>query len=643
MRPMAASAGGARVLDDLPVAVALVDREGTIRYVNPAAVARFGWRSADAAVGLGAHVLGEDVRCSPFHDEDGSEAGTLVVCLDGAGSVGIELLARASGVLAGALDPEASATAVGRLLVQGFADSVSVLVDDGGLQLLTAVNADPVLEELMAASTGGPVGVAVRAYFDQLVGAGRSVLVPVVDAAGLDVELGDATAAETLRALDVASTIVVGLRARGERLGVLAVTRGRDRAPFDQDDFVVVAELGARLAASIDGAFAQRARVEVARTLQASLLPPRLPEIPGLTLASRYDPIGDGSLVGGDFYDVFAVGDGRWCVVLGDVCGQGVPAAALTSLVRYTVRAAARMWRSPAEVLRFTNDAILDHDTGERFCTLLVATVRPDADGAAVTLAAGGHHLPLHRPAGGAPRAVGQVGTAMGLVRHPDVTDTTFRLGVGDVLVLTTDGVIEARDVEGTPGGDGFLEHLVDVHGDDGADALAGAIERAVLAVGGGRSGDDVAVVVLEATGLVDQPASPQQPAPPGGPFDERYPVSTASVTEARRAVGAWLEGQGIRGSRVPDLLLALTELATNAVRSARTAMEVRAWLTPDAVMFEVTDDGPGFDPTVPRSSRDIDPLAERGRGLFIVAALVDECTIESGPNGTIVRCYVAR
>ena len=360
-------------------------------------------------------------------------------------------------------------------------------------------------------------------------------------------------------------------------------------------------------------------------------------------MASRYDPIGDGSLVGGDFYDVFPVADGRWCLVLGDVCGQGVPAAALTSLVRYTVRAAARMWRSPAEVLRFTNDAILDADTGERFCTLLVATVRPDADGAVVTLAAGGHHLPLHRPAGGAPRPVGQTGTAMGLVRHPDVSDTTFRLGVGDVLVLTTDGVIEARDVEGALVGDGFLEHLVDVHGGDGADGLAGAIERAVLAVGGGRSGDDVAVLVVEAVGLDDLVEPEPSPMPAGAPFDERFPVDTASVTDARRAVGAWLDAQGIRGSRVPDMLLALTELATNAVRSARSAMEVRAWLTHDAVMFEVTDDGPGFDPTVPRSTREIDPLAERGRGLFIVAALVDECTIESGPNGTIVRCYVAR
>jgi anti-sigma regulatory factor (Ser/Thr protein kinase) len=154
-----------------------------------------------------------------------------------------------------------------------------------------------------------------------------------------------------------------------------------------------------------------------------------------------------------------------------------------------------------------------------------------------------------------------------------------------------------------------------------------------------------VAVLVVEVTGLGASVEAPEatRPGVAGGPFDERFPAETPSVTEARRAVAAWLDGQGIRGSRVPDLLLALTELATNAVRSARTAMEVRAWLTPDAIMFEVTDDGAGFDPTVPRSAREIDPLAERGRGLFIVAALVDECTIESGPNGTIVRCYLAR
>ena len=131
--------------------------------------------------------------------------------------------------------------------------------------------------------------------------------------------------------------------------------------------------------------------------------------------------------------------------------------------------------------------------------------------------------------------------------------------------------------------------------------------------------------------------------APGGaGPFDERYPAITASVTEARRAVAAWLQARSIGGPRVPDLLLALTELVTNAVTVASEAVEVRAWLTEDAVMTEVTDDGPGFEGTLP-AGRTIDPMVTRGRGLFLVANLVDECTIVSGPRGTIVRCLVAR
>lgn len=556
-----------------------------------------------------------------------------------------ELLARATGLLAGSLDHEASIAAVGRLVVQDLADSFSVhLREDGELRTVAVVHADPETEATMRALVATPVGVAAVRYLEEL--ADRSVFSPEIRPEWWQKRLGDGTGAgagDALAALDLSSGIVVPLRSRGQQLGVLVTTRGAGRDPFDHDAFSLITELSSRLAATIEAALAHRARAEVARTLQASLLPPHLPDIDGVRLASRYDPIGDGSLVGGDFYDVFRALD-RWVLVLGDVCGQGVPAAALTAEVRYTVRAAARMWHSPAEILRFTNDAVLDHDIGERFCTAIVAVLQPDADGVYVTLATAGHHLPLHHPSGGAPVQVGRMGTALGLVRHPEIWDEAFRLLVGDLLVLTTDGVIEARGGDdGAPVGERFLEDLVASHAGEGAEGVAGAIERAVLAVGGGRAHDDVAVVVVEAAGSAE-PGERVSPAPLGAePFDRRYPASTSSVTVARRDVAAWLEAQGTGGPRVPDLLLALTELATNAVRAARTAVEVRCWLAPDAVMLEVTDDGPGFDAGIPRSSRDLDPLAERGRGLFLVAALVDECTIESGPNGTIVRCYVAR
>jgi serine phosphatase RsbU (regulator of sigma subunit)/anti-sigma regulatory factor (Ser/Thr protein kinase) len=552
-----------------------------------------------------------------------------------------ELLARATGVLAGSFDPVGMATMVGRLAVQELADSFSVHVIDGDtLRTLATVNADPVLEELMADLVPASPGSVLVRYLDGLVSSGRSLLVPSIAPGDWDDLLDDARAADAVRALDVASAIVVGLHSRGNRIGVVAATRRSGRVAFDQDDFVVVVELASRLAAALDNAAAHHTRVEVTRTLQASLLPPRLPHVPGVALAARYDPVGDGSLVGGDFYDAFPIGADRWGLVLGDVCGQGVPAAALTSLVRYTVRAAARVWQSPAEVLRFTNDAILDHDTGERFCTLLVCVLRQRPEGVAVTLAAAGHHLPLHAPKDGVPVPVGQTGTALGLIRQPEIADSTIIMGVGDLLVLTTDGVIEARDPQGQMVAEDFLDGLVAAHAGEGAEAVASAVERATLAVGGGRAGDDIAVLVVEVTGGRDV-ASGQDATVERGPFDRRFPVEAGSATAARRSVAEWLEAQDVRGARVPDLLLALTELVTNAVRSARTAVEVRCWLTAGAITLEVTDDGPGFDPTIPRDARDLDPLAERGRGLFLVAALVDECTIESGPNGSIVRCFL--
>jgi anti-sigma regulatory factor (Ser/Thr protein kinase) len=150
-------------------------------------------------------------------------------------------------------------------------------------------------------------------------------------------------------------------------------------------------------------------------------------------------------------------------------------------------------------------------------------------------------------------------------------------------------------------------------------------------------------VLVAEIVAGGEDGAATEAEVAPAAPFDRRFPAADSSVTEARRAVAAWLDLQDLPRTRIPDLLLALTELATNAVRSTPTAIEVRCWLTPDAVMLEVTDDGPGFDPTIPGDTRELDPLAERGRGLFLVASLVDECTIESGPDGTIVRCFVAR
>ena len=505
-----------------------------------------------------------------------------------------ELLAEASRLLTTSLDSSESLRAVAQLLVRDLGDGCSVqLIEDAEMRLVAAVHGDPDRESEVLRSGIGDEGT------------GRMIVMP--------------------------------LETRGTTLGTLMLSRDSSSPPFDERTVSLVADVADRLAVAVDNGRAQRARELQAQTLQASLLPPRLPEIDGLTIDSRYQPVGDGSLVGGDFYDVFPLGAGRWGLMIGDVCGQGVVAASLTSLVRFTARAAARQWSSPAEVLRFTNATLADHDLGERFCTVLFAVIEPDSLGASLTVAIGGHHQPLVYRRGDGVHAVGQAGSALGLVDDPDIEDTTARLLPGDLLVLFTDGVIEARQPDGKQVDEDFLDSLVAAHGDDGPAAVGAAVERAVLDTGGGRARDDMALLIVGVG--ASQPAVRANDRT----FDQRYAADTGSVPLARAGVREWIEHHGLIPERADDMLVAITELTTNAIRSARTAVEVRAWTTPDVVSFEVIDDGPGFDPTIPRDARELDPLAERGRGLFLVATLADECTIESGPNGTIVRCAVAR
>jgi serine phosphatase RsbU (regulator of sigma subunit)/anti-sigma regulatory factor (Ser/Thr protein kinase)/uncharacterized protein YigA (DUF484 family) len=515
-----------------------------------------------------------------------------------------ELLAETSRLLASSLESSEHLRAVARLLVEDLADACAMQLVDVG-----------------SASSGGKKGAEMR----------------LVTAVHGDPDRESEVLRSGISAERTDAMIVMPLSARGHELGALMLSRDPEREPFDADDVALAADIADRIAIGVDNARAHRAREEQAQTLQASLLPPRLPDIEGLTIDSRYQPIGDGSLVGGDFYDVFPLGDGAWGLMIGDVCGQGVVAASLTSLVRYTARAAARQWSSPAEVLRFTNSTLADHDLGERFCTVLFAVIEPDLLGAQLTVAIGGHHLPLlHRPGEGV-APIGTAGSALGLFDDPEISDHTSRLNPGDTLVLFTDGVIEARDPAGEQVREGFLEGIVAEHADAGPAAIGAAVERSVLELGGGRARDDMAVLVI---GVGRRDVAPQAT---DRTFDQRYPADSASVGDARTGVREWLDAHELVPDRADDLLVALTELATNAVRAARPAIEVRAWTTADLVSIEVIDDGPGFDPAIPSDARELDPLAERGRGLFLVAAFADDCTIESGPNGTIVRCAVSR
>ena len=236
----------------------------------------------------------------------------------------------------------------------------------------------------------------------------------------------------------------------------------------------------------------------IATQLQVSLMPDNLPEVPGMDIASGFRPAGEGQEIGGDFYDVFECSDGCWMFVIGDVCGKGAEAAALTALARYTLRAAAiQEGAEPAELLAQLNEAILRQRHDMRFVSAVCAFVElePGA-GARVQVCVAGHLPPLLVNDGAEVTPVaGGSGTVLGVWDDLELTEEEVRLEVGQRLVLYTDGVLDAqRSAELTERG---LAHLLGGFAAGSAADTVAQIERSVLGGAGGGGRDDIAVLVL--------------------------------------------------------------------------------------------------------------------------------------------------
>jgi sigma-B regulation protein RsbU (phosphoserine phosphatase) len=210
---------------------------------------------------------------------------------------------------------------------------------------------------------------------------------------------------------------------------------------------------------------------------------------------------GRGNLVGGDFYDLFEMGDGRFGLLLGDVSGVGPEAAALTGVARYTVRAVAALEDGPSAVLTRLNEALLRLGS-ERFLTAVYATLRPRVDGAIpVVLCSGGHPPGLVLRDDESVEVVdGPNGTLLGVFSSVELSDQQVELRPGDALVLVTDGVLEARDDDGREFGCERLAHLLSTCAGRSAAGIARRIERSVLDHRGERADDDLAIVVLRAS-----------------------------------------------------------------------------------------------------------------------------------------------
>lgn len=234
----------------------------------------------------------------------------------------------------------------------------------------------------------------------------------------------------------------------------------------------------------------------VARTLQRSLLPAQLPEMPGVELASAYQPSRAGSDVGGDFFDAFRVGRDELLLTLGDVCGKGAEAAAVTAIARYTIRAVAPDVRHPAQLLRRLNAALLEHDLGERFCSVIAMRVVPIVGGVRLSVSSGGHPFPIVVRADGRTERVGVPGSLLGLFDEVRLFEETVQLGPGDTIVAFTDGVTEAvRD--GQQFGDTRAAEVLAEACRDSANHMVQRLLDAVLTFGGEQPRDDIAILAL--------------------------------------------------------------------------------------------------------------------------------------------------
>lgn len=336
-----------------------------------------------------------------------------------------------------------------------------------------------------------PVGIP------RVIRTGEAEFYPTVDEAVLD-DLG-ATDAErdVARSLALRSAISVPLVKRGHVLGAMQFVMSDSRRRYTTDDFTLANAVGSRIAASLDNLRLSEEQRNIASTLQASLLPSELPVIPGVDVAVRYWAAGEGVEVGGDFYDLFRLQDDLWAVVIGDVCGTGPTAAAVTGLARHTIASAAWHGDDHVSVLDNLNRAMRERDAGP-FCTVLYGTVRPSPAGVGFTFASGGHPLPIVVRGNGAAATCGTGGRLIGVFDDIKVAVTEITLQAGDTVVLYTDGATDVAPPHGLT--DAEFTELVGRSAADSstAEELADRLHRELSAVLDiDERDDDIALMIL--------------------------------------------------------------------------------------------------------------------------------------------------
>ena len=351
----------------------------------------------------------------------------------------------------------------------------------------------------------------------EIIRTGETELIPRVTRELIDERLASssfdtAELREVVDALGLTSVISVPLVTERGVLGAVQFVSAESGRIYDGDD-VALAEMAARrIADALDNLWLTEQHRHISATLQRALLPPLIPEIPGVDLAVRYWPAGAAVEAGGDFYDVFATSSDSWSLLIGDVCGTGSDAAALTGITRHTTRAAARHGQDHITVLEWLNEAMLLSNR-DRFCTAIYATLSRDTSGWSLTSCAAGHPPPI-LIRGGQARAIGATGTLLGVFPQVKLEPADTRLVEGDTVVFYTDGLTDLPPPNGCTDAE-LAELIAELARSAGsAGDLADQVrDRRLDTMAGTPHRDDVALVVVVIGSSSDGPDDGRTPS----------------------------------------------------------------------------------------------------------------------------------
>jgi PAS domain S-box-containing protein len=476
------------VLEDLPGRQLLAGR----RAPKPLVV-----RAVDKRTG---EVNWRVTKASGVYDADGAIKLVVNVIEDLTEVKRAELtqrmLARAGELLSSSLDYERTLQQVAELAVPELADWCAVSLPDGHGFLRSVAVAHADAEKVAFARRIGeryPTPIDAPTGAAQVLRDGRAQVANDVTDEMLAAAAQDAEHLELLRSVGLRGGIVVPMAAGGAIVGALTLVSAESGRRFNDADVALAEELARRAGTAVENARLYTERSNIARTLQTSLLPGRLPRMPGWAAATLYRPAGDENWVGGDFYDAIEVGGG-WLAIVGDVAGRGAPAAALTGLARHTLRTAATLLDDPLDAVGTLNQELLTREEMSLCSVAAVLLCDGDAGAATAQIICAGHPLPL-LVRGGAVRPIGNFSPMLGAYAIDEWKRASVDLEPGDVLVLFTDGVFDAVGaVERF--GEERLERTL--HGTTDAHDAVARIDAALSAFAVGEQADDTAVLAVQ-------------------------------------------------------------------------------------------------------------------------------------------------